>query len=291
MYYIAYGIFYLLSLLPLKVLYLISDFIYLLVYYVFGYRKKVVMANLNIVFPNRSEGEKKKIAKQFYRNLTDTIAEIIKLFSVNEQFLNKHVTGDFEVINALYKEGRKCQVHLGHNFNWEMCNLGAALHIQHKFLGVYMPLENKAFDRLFKKLRTKYGTILVSAKNMRSEMMLHRNDLYGLGLVADQTPSWHGNSYWVQFFGIPTAFVRGPEKGAVSGNVPVVFGHITKKKRGYYHIHFQLAEKEPASLPKGELTKRYARFLEEVISKHPEMWLWSHRRWKLKWKEEYGPVL
>lgn len=291
MYYLVHGIFYLLSLLPLKLLYLVSDFIYLLLYYVAGYRKKVVMRNISIVFPEKSPEEKTRIAKTFYRNLTDTIAEIIKLFSAGPRFINKHVTGDYHVVNALYDEGRKCQIHLGHNFNWEMANLAAALNLKHKFLGVYMPLENKAFDRLLRKLRSKFGTVLISAKNIRNEIVPYRNDRYLLGLVADQTPSWSGNSYWVQFFNIPTAFVRGPEKGAVAGNIPVVFVHITKKKRGYYHIHFELAEKEPASLPHGELTKRYARFLEQVITTHPEMWLWSHRRWKLQWKEEYGPVL
>jgi KDO2-lipid IV(A) lauroyltransferase len=272
-------------------LYLISDFAYLLIYYVFGYRKKVVLSNLDIAFPQKSKEEKEVIAKKFYRNLTDTFAEIIKLFSVNKRFLNKHAIGNFEVLDELYAKGKRCQVHLGHNFNWELCNLTSALHIKHKFLGVYMPLENKVFDRLFRKLRTKYNTVLVSAKDMKNDMMQHRGTQYALGLVADQTPANHRAGYWVNFFGRPTSFVRGPEKGAISGDIPVVFCHITKRKRGHYQLHFEVATENPAALQAGELTKRYVQYLEKVITAHPEMWLWSHRRWKLQWKPEYGEVL
>ena len=291
MYYIIYGFFYVLSLLPLRFLYLISDFAYLLIYYVFGYRKEVVLHNLDIAFPDKSKEAKQKIAKKFYRNFTDTFAEIIKLFSADDRFLNKHAHGTFEVFDRLYEQGKRCQVHLGHNFNWELCNLTAALHIPHKFLGVYMPLNNKAFDRLFRKLRTKRGTVLVSAHNMKNEMMLHRSELYALGLVADQTPRNPQAGYWVNFFGVPTCFVRGPERGAMAGNLPVVFCHITKRKRGHYQLHFELATEHPERLQHGELTKKYVQYLEKVITDYPEMWLWSHRRWKLQWKPEYGDVL
>jgi len=291
MYYILYGFFYLLSLLPLRVLYLISDFAYLLIYYAFGYRRKVVMANLDIAFPEKTTEEKMKIAKKFYRNFTDTFAEIIKLFSADEKFLNRHMVGDYSIFDRLYKEGKRCQVHLGHNFNWELGNLLSGIHIKHRFLGVYMPLNNKAFDRVFRKLRSRQGMVLISAKNMKAEMMPHRGEIYALGLVADQTPRHPGAGYWIHFFGKPTVFVKGPDKGAVSGDLPVIFCHITKKRRGYYDIHFQLATESPANLPQKELTRQYVRFLENVIRDHPEMWLWSHRRWKLEWKPEYGEVL
>jgi Kdo2-lipid IVA lauroyltransferase/acyltransferase len=142
MYYLVYGLFYLLSLLPLRVLYLFTDFFYLVIYYVAGYRKEVVMQNLVIAFPEKTLEERKKIAKRFYRNFTDFFAETIKLFSANDAFLEKHFVPDLRVFERLKKEGRKCQVHLGHNFNWELGYLACVSRIDIKVLGVYMPLSS-----------------------------------------------------------------------------------------------------------------------------------------------------
>src|SRR6478672_7375587 len=119
MYYLVYGIFYLLSLLPMPVLYGISDFAFWIIFRVAGYRKKVVMNNLDIAFPEKTREEKLKIAAGFYRNLTDTFIETIKLVSASDRFIKKHVSGDFTILKQLQAKGRKCQVHLGHNFNWE----------------------------------------------------------------------------------------------------------------------------------------------------------------------------
>jgi Kdo2-lipid IVA lauroyltransferase/acyltransferase len=291
MYYVVYGFLYVLSLLPLRVLFVLSDFVYFLIYHVFGYRRKVVFSNLDLAFPNKTPEEKKAIAKRFYHNLTDSFVETIKLFSADRKFIDKHVTGNYEVVNALYDEGMRCQIHLGHNFNWELGNLAVSLHFKHKYIVVYMPLENKTFNRIFYKMRSRFNAALVSAKNMKGDMMAHRNNLYALGLVADQTPANAASGYWVNFFNQPTSFVRAPERGAMTGNIPVVFLNISKRKRGYYHLQFELGEKFPASLQKGELTKRYVQFLEKTITQNPDVWLWSHRRWKLKWKEGDGAVL
>lgn len=270
---------------------MVSDFVYLLLYHVLGYRKKVVFSNLDLAFPHKTAEEKKVIAKKFYRNLTDSFVETIKLLSADQEFIDKHVSGNYEVVNALYDEGLRCQAHLAHTFNWEVGNLATSIHFKHKYLVVYMPLENKVFDRIFYKIRTRFGASLVSAKNMRREMMAHRNDLYTLALVADQSPGSANAGYWVNFFNHPTSFLKGAERGAVAGNIPVVFVEITKRKRGYYHLNFILAEKNPSQLVPGALTKKYVHYLEEVITKNPELWLWSHRRWKLQWKEGDGAVL
>jgi Kdo2-lipid IVA lauroyltransferase/acyltransferase len=291
MYYIVFGFLYLLSLLPLRVLYLLSDFAYFILYRIAGYRKKVVFQNLTIAFPHKTEEEKTKIARQFYRNFTDTFIETVKLISANRNFINKHFVSDYSVFDKIYTEGKKCQIHTGHNFNWEIANLAVGDNIKFDFIGVYMPIENKIFDRLFKKLRTKTGTVLLPANDMRNAIIPWRTRQYALGLIADQSAGNLSKAYWVKFFGKPTPFVKGPESGARIGNIPVVFGHFTKKKRGYYEGHFHLEEEHPRALESGELTKRYIAYLEKVISDHPEMWLWSHRRWKHEWKEEYGPIL
>ena len=268
-----------------------SDFAYLLVYYIIGYRKKVVFQNLTIAFPHKSDDEKKRIAKKFYQNFCDTFIETIKLISADKKFINRHFAADYSLFEKIYSEGKKCQVHTGHNFNWEIANLATSANIPFTLLGVYMPIGNRPFDRIFRNLRTKTGTVLLPATDMRNAMLPWRNRQYALGLIADQSAGNPSKAFWVSFFNQPTPFVKGPETGARMNNIPVLFGHFTKIKRGYYQGYFILAEENPASLEPGELTKRYIRYLEEIISANPDMWLWSHRRWKHQWKAEYGPVI
>ncbi|MBZ5857940.1 lysophospholipid acyltransferase family protein [Flavihumibacter profundi] len=287
MYYLVYGFFYLFSLLPMWVLYGISDFACWLLFSVFGYRKNVINSNLAIAFPEKTKKERDGIASKFQKNFTDTFIETIKLFSASREFLMKRIKGEFEVLNALYDKGLRCQVHMGHNFNWEMGNLGYAFYCKYPLLGVYMPLKNKALDRIFKKIRSRFGTILIPATDMRKSMFPYRNSQYLLGLIADQVPGDIERAWWLNFFGMPSPFISGPEKGARAGNIPVVFINITQTKRGHYYLHVQLATETPADLPEGEITRRYRDFLEKVIREHPEMWLWSHRRWKKPWKPDY----
>jgi len=288
MFYIAYPLLFLLSLLPLPVLYLISDGIYVLLYHVIGYRKKVTMNNLLLAFPEKSEKERLKIAKDFYLNFIDNFIETLKLISASRKFINKHWRLDNpEAYEQFYDQGRRCQIHLGHFFNWEMANIAMPMKTRYQFIIVYMPIANKGFERLFKKLRSKTGTILLPATDMRKSMVPYRNSQYMLALVADQAPGNPENAYWLPFFGQPTPFVRGPERGARVGNIPVVFPFLYKPKRGYYRCKLEVASADPANLEEGELTRNYVEFLERNMSMHPSIWLWSHRRWKHTWKNEY----
>ncbi|HTM91935.1 MAG TPA: lysophospholipid acyltransferase family protein [Flavisolibacter sp.] len=291
MYSIVYGLLYLVSLLPLRVLYLFSDFAYFIIYHVAGYRKKVVLDNLSIAFPEKTEIERKKIAKKFYRNFTDNFIETIKLLSAGKNFLRKHYICDVKLFEELYQQGKICQVHLGHNFNWEIANLAMAFYTPYTMLAVYMPITNKIIDRLFRKIRSKTGVVLLPATKMRTAMLPWRDKQYLLALVADQNPGVPSKGYWLNFFGRPTPFVTGPEKGARANDAAVVFVHFTKTKRGYYEAHPELASLEPNSLPETQLTQNYIQYLERVIKANPEMWLWSHRRWKHNWKPEYGKII
>jgi len=290
MYYIVYGLLYLVSLLPLRVLYIISDLFYLLVYHVIGYRKDVVMHNLGIAFPEKPVEERKRIAKKFYRNFIDTFIETIKLISANETFIKKHCQVDVGILTKLHREGKKCQVHLGHNFNWELANVVVPYYSPYMQIGIYMPLTSKLFDRLFLKIRSRSGVILLPATKISRAMIPYRHEQYLLALIADQNPGVPSKAWWFHFFGRPTPFVTGPEKNARANQAAVVFAYLTKKKRGYYQIHFELATKEPHEMKETALTAQYVTFLENVIRKNPEMWLWSHRRWKHEWKPEYGEV-
>lgn len=287
MYYLILGLLYLVSYLPLWVIYRISDGISFLLYYVIGYRREVLMKNLSIAFPEKTEQEKKRIIKKFYRNFTDTFLEAIKLLSMRESSLRKRVQFDPSIFKELFASGKSCQVHLGHNFNWEWVNVRVARELPYSFLVVYMPIGSKIVDRLFKYFREKTGSILLPATDMRNAMIPYRNQQYMMGLVADQNPGNPAKAYWVKFFGRWTPFVTGPEKNARANNVGVVFARFYKPKRGYYVVETKLASINPEQTREGELTLQYVRYLEEVIRKQPEVYLWSHNRWKWEMKEEY----
>ena len=288
MYYIAYGFFFMLSLLPMRILYFISDGIYLIVYHIIGYRKKVVMKNLEIAFPEKSNTERVKIAKAFYHNLLDSFIETIKLVSASRRFLEKRITANWEVLDPLFESGKSCQLHLGHTFNWEWGHHVLSSHTKYQVLVVYMPLSNAVMERLMYHLRVRHGNKFIAASNMSKSMETFKDSQYLLGLVADQSPGNLHNAYWMDFFGRPTGFVSGPEKGARAGNLPVLFTSIVKPKRGYYQGFLEVACEDPRALKEGELTLRYARYMEKVIRANPEMWLWSHRRWKHSWNPAYA---
>lgn len=290
MYHIFYGFLWLVSLLPLPVLYLLSDLIYGFVFYIVKYRRDVVMNNLAIAFPGMPYSDRLKIARRFYHNMIDTFIEAVKMISAPVAFLEKRVKMNVEDINKYFASGRSVQVHIGHNFNWEWANSVFAKRTSFKFLGVYMPIDNRMMNRLFYDLRSRTGTILISARNMREEFVPYRNSQYVLGLAADQNPGHPGNAWWFEFFNRATPFVKGPAKGAVTNNTLVFFAYIHKPKRGHYEVKFELAHENPGGLSEVELTGMFVHYLEKVIRQYPEMWLWSHRRWKHDWKEEYGPV-
>lgn len=290
MYYVVYGLLYLFSLLPLPVLYLFSDLAYVLVYYVTNYRRDVVMSNLLLVFPDKSDEERKTIAKKFYRNFCDHFLEMLKLISASEKFIHRHFTGDYFVFDKLHEQGKKCQLLLAHNFNWEIANLAVADKVKQKFLVVYSPIRSKILGRIFFKMRTKTGAILLSSREMKNAIYPYRDDDYLLALVADQTPSNLFKAGWYDFFGRPTPFIKGPERAARTGNIPTLFFKLVKIKRGHYHFEYLLSEEDPHSLPEGELTRRYVQYLKQLLRENPEVWLWTHRRWKHEWKPEYGEV-
>lgn len=248
--------------------------------------------NLSIAFPQKSENERKIIAKKFYKNFTDSFIETIKLFSADASFIKKHFTGDFSVFDTLYEKGvHKVQLHSGHFFNWEYANVSIPLHLNYKLITVYMPLTNKTLDKIFMKVRVKTGAILLPATDMRNAMIPYRNERAVIALVADQNAGVPQNAFWLNFFNKPAPFVKGPENGARRSSVPVVFCYFSKWKRGYYTIHFHLASENPASTQHGELTKQYVAYLKEAICRQPDMWLWSHRRWKYDWQPEYGKII
>jgi Kdo2-lipid IVA lauroyltransferase/acyltransferase len=291
MYYVVYGFLWLLSLLPLRALYVLADGLYALIFYILKYRKQVVMSNLKIAFPEKTEKERTIIAKKFYHNFIDMFVETIKMISASKKLILKRCDANWEIVNQAELIGKSIQVHMSHNFNWEWGNAIATEKVSLPVIAVYMPLGSKIFEKLFFKLRSRYGTNLVRATHMREDFYPYRNQRYILGLVADQNPGHPANAWWINFFGRPTPFVKGPAKGAIVNDTAVVFAYIHKPRRGHYRGVLSIATVNPKEYSEAELTQKYVHYLEDVIKQHPEMWLWSHRRWKHQWKPEYGTVL
>lgn len=281
MYFIIYSLLYLVSLLPWRVLYMFSDGVAFLLKHVIKYRVDVVHQNLAIAFPQKTENERKEIANSFYQQFTDSFIETIKLLSISDKTFQKRFTSNVEVLNNLYASGQSVQIMAGHFFNWEYANWGVAKYGKYPFIAVYMPLSNKAFNKLIYDLRARYGSILIPATNFRSQFHKYANEgPYAMALAADQNPGNPLQAYWVNFFGRLTPFVKGPEKGAKLNNTAQVFVHFYRTKRGYYHSEYEVMTTSPNYFNDGQLTALYVKVLEEKIKLNPSNYLWSHRRWK-----------
>jgi Kdo2-lipid IVA lauroyltransferase/acyltransferase len=285
MYYFLLAFTYGLSILPLWLLYLIGDGLYLIIYYVVRYRKKVVFENLRQAFPQKTDKEITQLAKKYYLNLTDMMVETLKLLTISPKNLERRFICDLTVLHELYAKGKSCQLHLGHNFNWEWANQFCMQGVQFPFLVVYMPLTNKAADRLFRHFREKSGSVLLPANDIREAMQPWMNKQYLIALVADQNPGNPRRCYWFPFLNKMTAFYKGPEMTAKRNNIPVVFADIRKVKRGYYHATLKLAFEDPQQAPDGAITEAFVHFLEANIHEQPEVWVWSHRRWKHRYED------
>ncbi len=291
MYYVVYGFLWLISLLPLRILYFFSECLYGLVFYIAKYRKRIVLDNLLHAFPEKTAAERLRIAKQFYRNFIDSFMEAVKLITMSEKQIRKRSTCEVEHINELIAKGKNIHLMAGHQFNWEFGNLIYALNLTIPFVGIYMPISNKSLDRIFFNLRKRYGTILISAPDFKNKMHEVFSGQYLLGLAADQNPGHPANAYWMNFFGRPAPFVTGPAKGAVKYNTAIMMVAFEKIKRGYYHFSLKEITDDGSRYTPEQLTLLYKNELEKVIRKDPANYLWSHRRWKYEWKPEYGRII
>jgi KDO2-lipid IV(A) lauroyltransferase len=289
MYYVLYGLVRFFSILPLPVLYFFADVIYVFVYYVTGYRKKVVMKNLSLAFPEKTEKERRRIAKDFYHQLIDTFIETIKFFSWNIEEVNRRMTVDVTGLEKTYNLGRPVHVLAMHNFNWEFANWWVSANAPIPFYGIYLPVGNRHFDRMMYRMRAKYGTRLIPATRFRESYAAVKDTHHLLGSAADQSPADPRNAWWVEFFGRRTAFVRGAERGARAARAAVVFVHFFRAgRRGHYELHTKLFTTDASLLAPGEMTKAYTQYVEASVRSRPSNYLWSHRRWKHEWKEEYA---
>ncbi len=280
MYYLLFIIFYLVSLLPLRVLYLVSDLLFQLLFNVLKYRIPVTMHNLQCSFPEKTETERRQIARKYYKNLCDSIVETVKLMSISKTQLDRRIQCNWEAFDAMTQQDRNGQAYMSHQFNWEWATVLCNWRAPRRFTGLYMPLSSAAFNRIYLYLRGRSGTRLIAVQNMQQEMARVQNEKILWGFIADQNPSDPKRVSWNDFLNRKTAFFKGPEFVARRYNNLVYFGEIVKIKRGYYEIKLKLAFDNPRSTKEGEITEAYVQHLEQSIKRQPENWVWSHRRWK-----------
>lgn len=270
----------------MPVLYLKSTGFYFFVYYILGYRKKVVLTNLRNSFPEKSEQEIHSIAKQFYKHFCDVIVETIKTASISKEELIKRCTYT-ENAKAIFDEYTKKKqtivAVMGHCGNWEWNALSYQTQFNQELLGVYHPLSNKAFDEFIFKWRNRFGGSFIPLKEFYPFLITNKQKNFTIGLIADQSAPPE-SAFWTKFLNQDTAVFNGPEKIAKKFNYPMVYVSVIKVKRGMYQLDVKKITDDPKSFAPGELSQLHVNCLEENIKAQPYNWLWSHKRWKHKRK-------
>ncbi|MCW3123965.1 MAG: lipid biosynthesis acyltransferase [Flavipsychrobacter sp.] len=283
-YYLLLPLIYLISLLPFPVLYLFSDFVYFIVYYVTGYRKNVVMQNMRNAFPDKTQKELNRLCKDFFHYLCDLMLETLKTLTISKKEIINHCKFDpksFALFEQLAKENKSVILVIGHFGNWEWSGHPCSLLLQHQMYVLYHPVANKYFDRLMYHIRTRTGTRLIPMKTAYKEILAHRDELTITAFIADQTPQPNG-AYWTTFLNQDTPVYKGTEVISKKLNYPVVYASIKRVKRGYYEMFAEILVADPSKTVEGEISELHTCRLEQDILSQPETWLWSHRRWKHK---------
>ena len=281
-FFLAYPIIWLFSKLPFRVLYIISDVLYLLFFYVIGYRKKVVLDNLRLVYPDKEEKELIEIQKRFFSHFVDSLIEGIKAITISEESIKKRYTyKNIEVIDRLYKDGKSVVLVSSHYANWEWV-IGLSLQTKIDFYGSYTKIQNKNFENLIKDSRSKYGMKCVKSseiiKGIVTNVKQQKQGLYLL--ISDQSPQVQRNQYWTKFLNVNVPIFTGAEMISKKFDFAVVNMNTTKIKRGYYESNFELITDTPKEVAKNAITNTYLRLTEEHIHKEPGFYLWSHKRFK-----------
>ncbi len=269
------------SYLPMWVLYIFSDFLFIIVYNFIPYRKKVVFDNLRRSFPEKSNDEIEKLAVEFYRHFCDLVVESIKGFTISKEEISKRYSfTNVDILNKYFDEGKRIISVGGHVANWEWVTISFPLSTKYQTYGTYHHLTNKKLDALILKSRKRNGMMLISENQISDTLKKTINDKMLIGLIADQSPPKTGNCCKLNFLNQETRFYMGAERYSKKYNTPVVYLAIKKVKRGYYAGTFTPLFDNPAQTEELEITKAFVKMLENHIKDAPAHWLWTHRRWK-----------
>lgn len=269
------------SYLPLGILYLFTDFFYLLLISIVPYRKEVIRGNLERSFPDKSHKEIKKIQRQFYRHFTDILAEGVKNLTISERSLRKRFkVKNPELMDELYAKKQNVLLVSGHYNNWEWFIAAQPLLLPHKAFGIGMPMTSKFWDKKINARRQRFGMNVVHAKNYKQALKDSKESINAVLVLSDQSPGDSKKSYWMNFLQQETAVLFGTEIMAHELNYSVVYFATRKERRGHYSLELKLITDNPKGCEWGEITEAHAKILEEEIISVPHHWLWSHKRWK-----------
>jgi KDO2-lipid IV(A) lauroyltransferase len=266
----------------MRILYIKSDIFFFLIYYVFRYRKNVVLENLRLAFPEKSEAERKKISKNFFKHFTDLFMESVKAFSISEkEILKRYTYKNPELVNDFTKQGKSIALVAAHQANWEW-SISLPLVLEGKVNGAYTKLGNTYFEKAVRSSREKFGVsgykTSETVKGMQRNFAEKTQGLYIL--LSDQSPQVHKTFYWSTFFGVKVPIHTGAEMLAKKFDL-VVINYVTRKvKRGYYETEFQLITETPKEFDNYQITDKYLRLTERNVIQQPELYLWSHKRFK-----------
>lgn len=281
-YILIYPILWIVSMLPFRILYFVSDLLYILMYYVIGYRKNAVKENLNLVFPNKSEAELRIVLKKFYHHLCDMVVESIKSMNISiDSMKSRYKFNNLDIITGYEKQNKSIILMCAHYGSWEWIFI-LQTYTTHRSYAIYKRLQNKYFDRLVKSIRARYNSYLITTKETFSVMEeAKKNGVLSMsGFASDQSPKIDKARYWADFMGINVPVHTGAEALAKKLDMPVVFFSVKRIKRGYYEATFQTLAEKPKSFNDYEITDRFLKLVEAQINEAPEYYLWTHKRWK-----------
>lgn len=272
------------SYLPFCLLYIISDGLYFLVYYIFRYRRRIVRKNLTESFPEKSEYDIKEIEKKFYSFFTDNMLESLKMFTISRKEMIQRVKFmNVEEVNALMRSGKSVSLFLGHYSNWEWMS-SIPLHMDKNVIGaqIYHKLSNKNMDRLMLYIRERMGAVCVEMRKTARYVneLATENKVCIIGFIADQSPRKKDSRHFLHFLNHNTPVLTGTEKITKHYDFGAFFLDVKRVKRGYYEARFVKMHDNPKSLPDFELTAIYYQMLEKCIRTQPELYLWSHNRFR-----------
>lgn len=279
---LIYPFLWLVSILPFRLLYAVSDGLYVILYHIVGYRKKTVMSNLEMVFPEKSAAERKRIAKRFYHHLCDMILEAIKSMNISvDEMKARFKFTNIEVIKDYEKRKQSIALMCAHYGSWEWIFILQA-YTSHLTFAIYKRLNNKYFDKLVRKIRARYDSYLITTKE--SIDVLKENKAKGLltinGFAADQSPKKHKAYHWNKFMGIEVPVHTGAEMLSKKLDMPMVFFSVKRVKRGFYETTFQTLTDSPKDYDNYAITDKFMALVEQQIHEAPEYYLWTHKRWK-----------
>ncbi|MFH6991699.1 lysophospholipid acyltransferase family protein [Flavobacterium sp. FlaQc-48] len=279
---------YLISLIPLRILYFISDFLAFLLYYVFKYRRRVVAENIKKSFYTLTNNERIVLEKEFYKVFSDNFMETIKLLSISERKLLSYISADYSQLEKILAENQNCHIYLGHQFNWEWAIAHMTL-VQKKaeVLLVYKTSRSHIVNDLMLRIKSRFGSKIVESENMKKEMEQFSGSPHIVIVLADQNPKFPSKSYWLSFLSQRTAFLSDVELNTADYKTPSLFANIIREKRGRYKIILEPIFDFTEPYKRRILTNIFVEKLENAIISNPENYLWSHKRWKHKYKNEY----